>query len=207
MSLLIFFFFFSDFLFPFVVTMNEWLTKPNYRGIKFNAQETNHPLIQAFRSQVQWLPRAQDIIPFSTLHPGRPFAMRRNKKTMETFLETELEKRFTSLDLTGDLNSPEWKKKKTVIDLALKEYIKEARAEGKNITKLDDEFKKNAISQLLSFIFAGHDTTSSSICVRYHHHLQKGFVNIFLKIYSMPIISSPVTPKSQPNSALNTTKF
>lgn len=141
------------------------------RDFKFKAQESNHPLIQAFRSQVQWLPRATNLNPLKNLHPLRPFAMRRNTKIMHDFLEQELEKRFASLDLTGDLNDKEWKKRKSGIDLALKEYIKEMRAEGKEIKGLDEEFKKIAIAQILIFIFAGHDTTSSAICVSPNYQL------------------------------------
>jgi len=92
--------------------------------------------------------------------------MRRNVKTMRGFLAAELEKRLTTFDFTLESKGAEYRKKKSVIDLALQEYLKEARAEGRVITKLDEEFKENAITQALIFIFAGHDTTSSTICVR-----------------------------------------
>lgn len=136
--------------------------------VQFHAQETDHPLINAFRSQVRWLPRIQNPNPLYSLHPIRFFIMRRNIKTMRGFLETELEKRLSTFDFTLELKGPEYKKKKSVVDLALREYLKEARAEGRVITKLDEEFKENAITQALIFIFAGHDTTSSTICYIYH---------------------------------------
>lgn len=92
--------------------------------------------------------------------------MRRNLKTMRDFLRAELEKRLETFDFTMDLKDLRGKKKKTIIDLALQEYVSEARAEGRMIMELDEEFKENAITQALILIFAGHDTTSSTICVR-----------------------------------------
>ena len=59
-------------------------------------------------------------------------------------------------------------RKRVIIDLALEEYRsqKDDAENGKTKpgSKIDDEFKQAAITQIRAFIFAGHDTTSSTIC-------------------------------------------
>lgn len=154
--------------FPVLLFHGTRTDRRDFRDVQLHTQEADHPLVNAFRSQVQWLPRAQNVNPLAALHPVRWFVIHRNMKTMRRFLGAELDKRFKSLDLTADPKGPEWKEKKSITDLALQEYLKEARAEGREVRELDKEFKENAITQALIFIFAGHDTVSSTVCVRTH---------------------------------------
>jgi len=57
-------------------------------------------------------------------------------------------------------------KRKHVIDLALEAYYTEEKQGGQRI--LDSTFKRYATDQMKTFLFAGHDTTSSTICWCYH---------------------------------------
>lgn len=59
--------------------------------------------------------------------------------------------------------------RKYVMDLALKTYSAESEPPRKETNgKLDPIFRQYAIDQMLTFIFGGHDTTSSTIAYVYH---------------------------------------
>ena len=57
---------------------------------------------------------------------------------------------------------------KTVLDLALDTYLKSQRDCTKQNDGVNQTFKTLAISQVRTFIFAGHDTTGSTICYIFH---------------------------------------
>lgn len=77
---------------------------------------------------------------------------------MDRFLKRELENRYN-----GKLNS---KNNKSIIDLALKGY--KASATTKSSRTMDATFEAIARAQIKLFLFAGHDTTSGTICYAYH---------------------------------------
>ncbi|KAK6953596.1 hypothetical protein Daesc_005901 [Daldinia eschscholtzii] len=94
----------------------------------------------------------------SALYPIRAFwhraAIERNDQAMREFLLPQIEKRLHS-----DVNASQ---KKTIVDLAMKHVNKENAGAFKE--KLDADFVDKLIANLKAFIFAGHDTTSSTIC-------------------------------------------
>jgi hypothetical protein len=57
--------------------------------------------------------------------------------------------------------------RRPVIDLVVDEYLLPDKAQGK-ATSVDDTFQQLAIDQMKTFLFAGHDTSSSTICYIYH---------------------------------------
>lgn len=77
---------------------------------------------------------------------------------MNTYVGSIVEKEFASRNTRG--------KKKYVIDLALETYLKENNVD--DTSKLDPSFKDAASHNILIFIFAGHDTSSSTICYCYY---------------------------------------
>lgn len=77
---------------------------------------------------------------------------------MNTYVGNIVEKRFASRNTRG--------RKKHVIDLALEAYLKENHVD--DTSKLDPTFKDAALHNILIFIFAGHDTSSSTICYCYY---------------------------------------
>ncbi|KAG9516228.1 cytochrome P450, partial [Aureobasidium melanogenum] len=106
----------------------------------FNSQLVEHPLVTAFESQVRWMkivPVMQK--PLQIFNIFRPFVQWWNQRQMDRG------------------------KKKHVIDLALETYLKENNVSG-DTTKLDPKFKDAALRNIKVFIFAGHDTSSSTIC-------------------------------------------
>ncbi|KAH0351541.1 cytochrome P450, partial [Aureobasidium melanogenum] len=122
----------------------------------FNSQLVEHPLVTAFESQVRWMkivPVMQK--PQQILNIFRPFVHWWNQRQMDTYVGKRLEERFATRNSRG--------KKKYVIDLALETYLKENNVSG-DTTKLDPKFKDAALRNIKVFIFAGHDTSSSTIC-------------------------------------------
>ena len=73
---------------------------------------------------------------------------------MDRYVGKLLEDRFATRNFRG--------KKKYVINLALETYLKENNVN--ETSKLDPKFKDAALRNIKIFIFAGHDTSSSTIC-------------------------------------------
>lgn len=93
--------------------------------------------------------------PLQIFNIFRPFVQWWNQRQMDTYVGKRLEERFATRNSRG--------KKKHVIDLALETYLKENNVSG-DTTKLDPKFKDAALRNIKVFIFAGHDTSSSTIC-------------------------------------------
>jgi cytochrome P450 len=101
------------------------------------------------------------------MHPLRPFIQWYYGRVMETYIRTELQNRFeerrsSTTELPGNNTS--------VISLALEAYMADYAQKRPNTqtTKLNDHFAQFATSQIRLFLFAGNDTTSSSIVCTYH---------------------------------------
>ncbi|KAI0381339.1 cytochrome P450 4V3 [Hypomontagnella monticulosa] len=82
-------------------------------------------------------------------------AIKRNNLTMRKVLLPQIENKLRTDSIADS-------KKKTIVDLALKTIDKDDPSASKE--KLDARFIDMLIANLKAFIFAGHDTTSSTIC-------------------------------------------
>lgn len=122
-------------------------------------------MIEALRSQVRWLSTGIKLNPFSQINPFRPFVFWYNTRRMNGFISRELESRFAAHQ--NDQVADKAKRSKSVMDLALQAYLAEDPA-GKAAKGIDATFKAVAMCQMKLFIFAGHDTTASTICWTYH---------------------------------------
>lgn len=83
---------------------------------------------------------------------------------MKNYIGKILDARFASKATAAKLE-----KKRTVIDLALSNYASGKEdltelTEDISIPKMDEAFRQGAITQIRAFLFAGHDTTSSTMC-------------------------------------------
>lgn len=91
---------------------------------------------------------------------------------MDKFIQKEIHKRFQ--EMKTDMLSPEpnrLKHSKSVIALALDDYISERlqkRDSKLEDLQLDENFARIAANQIRLFIFAGNDSTSSSMVYTYH---------------------------------------
>ena len=88
-----------------------------------------------------------------------------NGRRMVKYISRELNIRFKSI--RGSNRVAKSHRSKTIIDLALDSYLA-AQAPNGSSDSMDAKFQGYAISQMRTFVFAGHDSTSSTICYAFH---------------------------------------
>lgn len=91
---------------------------------------------------------------------------------METFIRTEIQQRFLEMKQGKTRsNFGQTERAKSVIALALEDYMVQKQHEKKQSIEsmtLDEDFARIAANQIRMFIFAGNDSTSSSIVYVFH---------------------------------------
>ncbi|KAI9799980.1 MAG: hypothetical protein M1833_003509 [Piccolia ochrophora] len=134
----------------------------------FNAQRGEHELVTAFRQSILWGPKASEINPFVNYSPLRLIMVRIFTHRMDRYLGKLLDQRIAAhTPSTADTQT----RRKPAIELAIGEYYaqQQAKSSSGSTWKTEDKaFKKQAIDNMKTFIFAGHDTTSSTISYMYH---------------------------------------
>ncbi|EMC95481.1 hypothetical protein BAUCODRAFT_35464 [Baudoinia panamericana UAMH 10762] len=130
-----------------------------------NSQRAPNPLVDALMQQIRLVGTGAIFNPIEAIDwPYRWARQAYNKWIMDRYIGARLEERWATREARG--------KSRTVIDLAMDTYVKENKASDSgaaNNKRLDSEFKQAAISNMKTFIFAGHDTTSSTICYCYYY--------------------------------------
>ena len=136
-----------------------------------NSQLRPNELVNAFISQTRWQPLGVQFNPIELIDYRIPIVQGWNTYKMNRYIGRLLDERFSSR--TSRNEALGGKKQKYVIDLALEAYLKEAKgatqADATKITTMDPAFRTAAISNIKTFLFAGHDTTSSTICYAYYY--------------------------------------
>ncbi|KAL2850257.1 cytochrome P450 [Aspergillus pseudoustus] len=130
-------------------------------------QTTPHPLAVALQRQVEWASFGTTFNPFKRWLTIRPLVLWYNNRTMNSFIYDEIDRAY---------HNPPDRPTKSVIALALKQYMKEEEEEQKRkggAKKLDpakslEEFKRRVAPQLRVFLFAGRSTTSSTLLYVYY---------------------------------------
>ncbi len=108
-------------------------------------------------SQIRWHQPNAEINPFEYLNFARWYIHWRNGRQMDRYIGNELDKRYREYKA-----DPANTRTKAVIDLVLQAYTSQ---DTKPLSeKLDPTFRLFAIRQIRLFVFAGHDSTSSTIC-------------------------------------------
>ncbi|CAG8960151.1 hypothetical protein HYFRA_00010630 [Hymenoscyphus fraxineus] len=130
-----------------------------------NSQRTTNPFIKALRSQTRWLSFGNEANLFERYHPLRPIMQWWNNRRMHQYISHELDTRYqTQNPSSKNVNTP---RSKSIIDLALTSYTTLHPKSNPSKT-IDPKFKALAIAQIRTFLFAGHDTTSSTISYTFH---------------------------------------
>ena len=137
--------------------------------LQLGTQRGDNEMVTAFREQVQLLPNDDMGEPFKMYRPYGIYRRWKNNRIMNSYIGNVLDQRFSQGQSTLD-GAPSQKgkqRKRVIVDLALEAYQSQ-KAEAQNLTSqsvgMDREFKQAAITQIRTFLFAGHDTTSSTIC-------------------------------------------
>ncbi|KAJ4347925.1 uncharacterized protein N0V89_009297 [Didymosphaeria variabile] len=122
-----------------------------------HAQTGFNDLADGMLSQIRWHNPNAEINPFSHFNFVRAFVHWKNRRQMDRYIGAELDRRFQEYKSNAESSAS-----KSVIDLALQEYLKGSE---KLPDKLDPSFRAFAIRQIKLFIFAGYDSTGSTFSV------------------------------------------
>lgn len=136
------------------------------RETTFGSQRQKNSFTSALRSQVRWLSFGNEANLLERWHPLRPIMRLWNTRRMASFVSHELDKRFHR-----KVNNPRSTgigRSRTIIDLALDKYVTDQIGDETDEATMDATFKNAAICQIRAFLFAGHDTASSTLCYCYH---------------------------------------
>ena len=112
-------------------------------------------------SQIRWHQPNAEANPLEYLNFPRLYIHWRNGRRMDNYIGHELDERYSEY-----IANPEMTRTKAVIDLVIQAYT--SQTQGQLPGKLDAAFRLFAIRQIRTFFFAGHDSTSSTICYILH---------------------------------------
>jgi cytochrome P450 len=130
----------------------------------FKTLTTDNEFVSTMRKILTWLPDQQSMNPLDIYNPLRPIMLKYYKSRMDRYIGQVLDERFA----VRDAKEPKHSRRKTGIDLALEEYARQNGQEGDvQHAGMDAEFRTAAIHNLLILLFAGHDTTASTLCYWY----------------------------------------
>jgi cytochrome P450 len=124
----------------------------SFRDHDFQSQSEYNDMTSALRNQLTWSTTGIEINLLLKLNFLRPFVHMYNTWRMNRYLVPRLQQRYNMMKRENANPG------KSVIDLALKAY----QAENPSTETIPAAFEEVAIAQIKLFIFAGHDTTSSS---------------------------------------------
>ncbi|ORX89938.1 cytochrome P450 [Clohesyomyces aquaticus] len=124
-------------------------------------QQSDHILAQALgvitRWHSFWDPRV-------LMNPLRPFIQHQYSSIIKRYIRSELNARFDEVNSPSSLATKSHSK--SAISLAIQAY--NSSTPQRDIPVLETSFAEMATNQIRLFLFAGNDTTSSSIVFTYH---------------------------------------
>ncbi|KAI9672983.1 MAG: hypothetical protein M1817_003147 [Caeruleum heppii] len=133
-----------------------------------NSQRTENELVTLFRRAISWTPSFNELNPFNHWNPIRMIVTRVLARRMDAYLGRVIDARIAAHDPSSGTTQT---RRKPAIDLAIDEYLDQQQTKPSSSSSTPftaQTFKREAIDNMKTFIFAGHDTTSSSICYVYH---------------------------------------
>lgn len=111
-------------------------------------------MVDALKRQIRWLVFGNKINPWKRWHPLRPFVHWYSSRQINNYLNNVLDNHVSNLQ--GQSAKPT----KSVVSLALQTYLEDDDSKK----TMNNTFRVFALSQIKMFLFAGHDTTSSTLC-------------------------------------------
>jgi cytochrome P450 len=139
--------------------------------VNLGTQTGENPMVNALREQVQLLPGDSKADPLKMWRPYGIYRRWKNARIMEKYIGDILDKRFAEQkkDMNGTPTGKE-QRKRTIIDLAMQAYNDQQGKDksSQSAVTMDEDFRASAIVQVRTFIFAGHDTTSSTVAYAFY---------------------------------------
>jgi cytochrome P450 len=143
----------------------------------FNSQRIRHPLVSAFRDRTGYMHNGARVFEFlNNLEFRRLWKLRQNGKTLDRCIELEIDKALSKRGKTTTKSTSFKDRKRSIIDLAMDAYQDEKLSSSTSAIKPDPAsdkvFRLEATNAVKTFLFAGHDTTSSTLayCLYLLHH-------------------------------------
>ncbi|KAF3764968.1 cytochrome P450 [Cryphonectria parasitica EP155] len=134
-------------------------------GMRLHSQTKPNEFVKILQDQVWWLTCDFSVANLLKEHfPLRPLITWNNNRKMRNFLVPLIEDGIAKFD-QGEVS-----RVKTINDLAIKAYRTEVQEQSFAAGKpkgVDPGFLDVAVAQLKIFIFAGHDTTASTLSFAY----------------------------------------
>ena len=130
----------------------------------FDSQKGSHPIVDTFRLRSGLMRNAYAFYPWDDLDLLRPYKLWQNSRKLDGLIGIELDSKIKARANAGGEKPASFRmRKKSVVDLALDGYEKEMAEQGRKSTSVDGFFRQDIIDSMKTFIFAGHDTTASTI--------------------------------------------
>jgi cytochrome P450 len=123
-----------------------------------------NPLADSLLNQISWKISNQEVNPLQWLNFVRTIVEWYNGRKMDAYIDKEVDKRFKAYQQKTDDSDGKFE---SIIDLALQDYMADpSRVASK---ELDKDFRTFATRNIRMLLFAGHDSTGSTIS--YCHYL------------------------------------
>jgi len=134
-----------------------------------NSQTTDNELVKAFKDAVYWTPNSKLIHPIFSLNFVRAFAQWYHARRMDNYIRKVLHQRLALRNAKGREDADSKGSRRPAIDLAIDAYLIPDESSGVSSGSINhEEFEQICIDQMKTFLFAGHDTSSSTLCYIYH---------------------------------------
>ncbi|KAK4175369.1 cytochrome P450 [Triangularia setosa] len=130
---------------------------------RLHHQIKDSQLALALQRQIEWTSFGTTFNPFKRYLTIRPLVLWYNNRIMDRLIGQEIDKRYTEHLHQQGSNQ---KRSKSVMSLVLAQFLEEAQVKGAPPPLT--EFKKLVAPQLRGFLFAGRDTTSSTLLYCFH---------------------------------------
>ncbi|KAI1404871.1 cytochrome P450 [Hypoxylon fuscum] len=132
---------------------------------RLHYQTQGSALADCLRRQIIWTPFGTTFNPFRRWLSPRPLVQKYNSYRMNQYLDSEIDKRFEELALSRRNDSKNSRaQSRSIISLAMDKYLEEVGDKGELSKKA---FKELVKPHLRMFLYAGHDTTSSTLLYCY----------------------------------------
>ncbi|KAH4569563.1 hypothetical protein HBI67_207770 [Parastagonospora nodorum] len=134
-------------------------------GARLYYQTQGSALADCLRRQVYWTQFGTTFNPIRRYLSPRPLVQKYNSYRMNQYLDKEIDKRFEELASSrGNSAKNSRSQSRSIIALAMDKYLNDVENK-EEVSK--SAFKQLAKPQLRLFLYAGHDTTSSTLLYSY----------------------------------------
>ena len=133
------------------------------RNADLHAQKGYNALADALLNQIQWKISNQEVNPLSWINLPRWTMEWYNSRQMDAYIHKELDRLFKAYQSSSDNDS---KRGQSIVDLALRDYMGENTKTDSR--ELETDFRDLMTVNVRMLLFAGVDSTSSTICYCFH---------------------------------------